>query len=79
MTHNADDSSSDQPSWDDLISLKEAAEFSGLSISYLRRLVSQGDIWGAKLGRNWVTTTRSVQEFLATERRRGPKSNPPCD
>ena len=74
MTSNADESSSEQPSLDELISLQEAAELSGLSTSYLRLLVRQGDIWGAKLGRNWVTTAEAVKEFLATERKRGPKS-----
>ena len=73
MTPNADDSSSEQPNLDELISLREAAELSGLSTSYLRLLVRQGDIWGVKLGRNWVTTAEAVKEFLATERKRGPK------
>lgn len=34
MTHSADDSGSDQPTLDELISLREAAEFSGLSASH---------------------------------------------
>lgn len=79
MTHDADDSGSDQPSLDELISLREAAELSGLSTSYLRLLVSRGDMWGVKLGRNWVTTTQAVEEFLARERRRGPKPKKPRD
>ena len=77
MTPNADDSSSEQPNLDELISLREAAELSGLSTSYLRLLVRQGDIWGVKLGRNWVTTAEAVKEFLATERKRGPKLKKP--
>ncbi len=51
MTHSADDSGFDQPSLDELISLREAAELSGLSASHLRHLVSRGDIWGVELGR----------------------------
>ena len=74
MTPNAYESSSEQPSLDELISLQRASELSGLSTSYLRLLVRQGDIWGVKLGRNWVTTAEAVKGFLATERKRGPKS-----
>ena len=67
----------DQPSFDELISLSEAANFSGLSISYLRRLVTNGEIWGEKIGRNWVTTEIAVNEFLARDRKPGrkPKKN----
>ena len=34
MTHNTDDSGFDQPSLDELIALREAAKFSGLSASH---------------------------------------------
>jgi hypothetical protein len=64
---------------DDLISLREAVEISGLSASYLRLLVSRGDIWGMRLGRNWVTIAQAVEEFLSRKRRRGPKPNKPWD
>ena len=64
----------DQPGLDDLISLKEAAEISGLSPNHLRLLVGRGDIWGKKIGRNWVTTEKAVIEYLARDRRPGPKS-----
>ena len=70
---NVDDSNSDQPSLDELIPLREAAELSGLSAGHLRLLVSRGDIWGVKLGRNWVTTAQAVEEYLARDRRPGPK------
>ena len=58
---------------DELISLRKAAEISGLSQSFWRRLVSQGDVWGVKVGRNWVTTETAVKEYLARDRKRGPK------
>jgi excisionase family DNA binding protein len=58
---------------DELISLSEAARLSGLSPIYLRRLVTQGEIWGMKIGRNWVTTAQAVNQFLARERKPGPK------
>ena len=56
-----------------LVSLAEAADLSGLSQSHLRLLVRRGAIWGAKIGRNWVTTEVAVKEYVATERRPGPK------
>ena len=62
-----------QPGLDDLLSLNEAAELSGLSASHLRLLVRQGEIWGRKLGRNWVTSEQAVREYLARDRRPGPK------
>ena len=79
MSQTADDSNSSTPSLDDLIPLREAAKLSGLSAGHLRLLVSRGDMWGTKLGRNWVTTTQAVQEYLAQDRRPGPKPKEPRD
>jgi hypothetical protein len=44
MADNADTSSPDQPSLDELIFLRETSELSGLSVGHLRLLVSRGDI-----------------------------------
>ena len=66
-------SGDDQPGLDELITLSEAAQLSGLSSDHLRRLVRQGDLWGKKIGRNWVTTTAAVQEYIARDRKPGPK------
>lgn len=66
-----------EPGVGDLVSLRQAAELSGLSTSHLRLLVGRGDIWGVKLGRNWVTTARAVEEYLAQDRRPGPKLRKP--
>jgi excisionase family DNA binding protein len=65
--------SDDQPGLDELITLSDAAQLSGLSSDHLRRLVRQGDLWGKKIGRNWVTTTAAVQEYIARDRKPGPK------
>ncbi len=62
-----------QPQLDELISLDEAAKLSGLTADHLRRLVREGDLWGLKIGRNWVTTEQAVREYLARDRRPGPK------
>jgi len=56
-----------------LISLAEAAEISSLSQGHLRLLVNQGKLWGTKIGRNWVTTEQAVRDYIATDRRPGPK------
>ena len=57
-----------------LISLAEAAKLSGLSAGHLRLLVSRGLLWGAKIGRNWVTTEEAVRTYLALDRHPGPRS-----
>ena len=67
--------SDDHSRLDDLISLKEAAEISGLSHDHLRRLAGKGDLWAKKIGRDWVTTEKAVREYLARDRRPGPKTN----
>jgi hypothetical protein len=63
-----------QPGLDDLLSLNEAAELCGLSASHLRLLVRRGEVWGKKLGRNWVTTEQAVRQYVARDRRPGPKT-----
>lgn len=57
----------------DLISLAEASKISGFSPAHLRLLVKQGKLWGIKIGRDWVTTTSSLQKYLDSDRRPGPK------
>lgn len=79
MPFTKTDGGSDLPNLDELISLSEAAELSGLSAGHLRLLVNQGKLWGKKLGRNWVTTARAVEAYLALDRRPGPKSQKPRD
>ncbi len=64
----------DPKNLDDLISLPHAAEISGISHSHLRLLIRRGDIWGKKLGRDWFTTIQTINEYLAKNRRPGPKS-----
>jgi len=64
-----------QPNLNDLISLREAAKLSGLSQDHLRRLAGQGELWAKKIGRNWVTTEQAIHEYLATNRKPGPKEN----
>lgn len=53
-----------------LISLQEAAERSGLSTGFLRRLCRQGSIQAAKVGRDWITTWASVAAYLGDAEKR---------
>lgn len=56
-----------------LISLADAAKLTGLSQGHLRLLAKQDKIWATKIGRNWVTTKETVQAYLASNPRPGPK------
>lgn len=47
----------------DLISLREASELSGYSLSHLRHLVTIGNLWGRKIGRNYVTSRVAVEKY----------------
>ena len=60
-------------SFDDLISIKEAARFCGLSERHIRLLLKQGKIKGKKLGHDWVTTKEYVDEYINTNRKPGRK------
>ena len=67
--------SDNQSSREKLITLRKAAEISGLSREHLSLLIRQGKLWGDKMGgRDWFTTERAVREYLARDRRPGPKS-----
>jgi excisionase family DNA binding protein len=66
-------SRNNQPPSDELITLREAAELSGLSHSHLRLLVRKGEIWGKKMGRDWFTTAQSIEDYVNLDRKPGPK------
>ncbi len=55
----------------ELISLKEAAEYSGFSYHYLRNLVNKGRLRARKRGMQWFTTCEAVDEYIASRQRRG--------
>ena len=48
-----------------LISVKSAAEFSGYSLQYLRRLMRMGKLDGLKLGQIWLIQMESFEKYLA--------------
>jgi excisionase family DNA binding protein len=55
------------------ISTPEAAERSGLSKAYLTLLLRKGVLEGFQLSRDWLIYTDSLEQFLATPRKSGPK------
>ena len=62
-----------EPRLDELMSLSEAAKQTEISASHLRLLIRRGEVWGRKMGRNWVTTIAAVEQYLAQEHKTGPK------
>jgi hypothetical protein len=69
--HN--DLKDDKPEVNDLISLRQAADFCGLSQTHLRLLVRNKIIWGIKIDTIWLTTKNAVSKYIEIDRRTGPK------
>ena len=63
--------------FNDLITILQASEYSGLSDRHIRLLLEHGKIYGKKLGHDWVTTKKFIDEYLKQEHKRGrkPKGN----
>jgi excisionase family DNA binding protein len=64
------------------ISVKAAAEFSGHSIQYLRRLLRNGRLEGIKIGQVWLIKLASFERYLRRgqmllDRRHGPRTSAP--
>jgi excisionase family DNA binding protein len=55
------------------ISTSEAAKRSELSRVYIAQLLRKGKLDGFHFGRDWFVYTDSLQQFLATKRKPGPK------
>lgn len=61
----------ESPKLGELISLQDAANICGITQGHIRLLVRQGEVWGMKIGRNWVTTITAVREYQARANPRG--------
>jgi hypothetical protein len=55
------------------ITISQAAEKSGLSNVYLAQLLRKGTLEGVQVVRDWIVYTDSLEKFLATPRKSGPK------
>ena len=60
--------------YEDLISLREASQLSGLSSAHIRRLVGEKTVWGKKIGRNWITSKQAILNYIKEEHR--PRGRP---
>lgn len=58
---------------EDYIDTKEAAEKWGISEVYVRRLVREGRVKGRKVRRDWIIDSKSLAEYMAGNRKPGPK------
>ena len=54
------------------ISVKEAAEYTGYTPAHVRYLLRSGTLKGQRFGRDWFTTKKELNEYLATNPRPGP-------
>jgi excisionase family DNA binding protein len=55
------------------ISVKEAAEYTGYTEGHVRYLLREGTLDGRRFGRDWFTTVKALQKYLATNPKPGPK------
>ena len=62
---------------DDAMTLAQASELLGIDVSRLRRLAARGALRARKIGRDWITTRRDVEEFASIARPPGwPRGRP---
>jgi excisionase family DNA binding protein len=59
--------------FDDWLTTEEAAKMSGYHIEYVRRLARSGIVTARKWGHEWMVDRQSFQEYLASEKKPGPK------
>lgn len=55
------------------LTTSQAVERSGLSKTYLASLLRKGTLEGFQLSRDWFIYTDSLEKFLKTPRKSGPK------
>jgi excisionase family DNA binding protein len=51
----------------------EASKRSGLSMSHITRLLKSGALEGFQIGRDWLVYTDSLEKYIATPHKPGPK------
>jgi excisionase family DNA binding protein len=60
-----------EPKASELITLKEAAEYSGFAYGYLLQLARRGRLKARKLGMQWFTTRKDIEDYIASRQKRG--------
>lgn len=56
-----------------LLSTKQAAEYTGLSISHIQYLLREDKLEGQRVGKIWITSTEALDKYLQSNPRPGPK------
>jgi excisionase family DNA binding protein len=59
------------------ITTAEAAEMTGYHVKYVRRLVREGKIEGAKRGRDWWVDKASVEKYIDQMKKLGTSKHDP--
>lgn len=72
MAENRSSNTEQEAPLGDLVPIKVAAG-EKISASHLRLLLRTGQVEGIKIGRDWFTTHEAVDEYLAQDRKPGPK------
>lgn len=57
----------------DYLTTPQAAKRSGLSMVHIRRLITKGQLDGFQIGRDWLVYTDSLEKYMATPHKPGPK------
>ncbi len=57
--------------FDRILSLEEASQRSGISSSWLRRLIDDGRLPAKKVGKTWLVLEEDVDAVAAQDRQRG--------
>lgn len=57
----------------DCLPTSQAAERAGLSVVHIRRLLTSGQLEGLKMGRDWWVYADSLEKYMATPHKPGPK------
>ena len=52
--------------------MKKAADYTGYTVQHVRYLLRHGLVEGRKFGRDWFTTRKALDDYLATDPRPGP-------
>ena len=70
MRNNCEDY---QPNLNELISLRQASEITGLTTNHLRLMISHGKLWARKIDTFWVTTEEALLNYLKNRAKPGRK------
>ena len=59
---------------DSLISISDAAEITAYSPEFIRMLARSGKLQAVKVGRDWMTTSKAILDYLHLQQQRHERS-----